>query len=166
MNIQRRLRPLLVALPLVAATSLQGWAEQTPEQAKKIEQLAARDPQGLIMTLTAVLVVFSALAMLVIIFKLIGRLFQSSAAKPGAQPQVAQPAPSGAQPSSEAMVAIGLALRQLGAGEPGEVAAAVSMALRSELYQQHDQESYVLTIRRRPTLWNAHVQGVRSYSKH
>ena len=71
--------------------------------------------------------------------------------------QKAPAASSTGKPSAEALVAISLAL-QSAAGKPDEVAAVIAMALRSELETQHDHESYVLTIRHRPTMWNAHVQ--------
>ena len=110
------------------------------------------------MTFTAVLVVFLALLMLVLIFRCIGMFFQRSNAPKVEKPatQKAPAASSTGKPSAEALVAISLAL-QSAAGKP-EVAAVITMALRSELETQHDHESYVLTIRHRPTMWNAHVQ--------
>ena len=115
------------------------------------------------MTFTAVLVVFSALVMLVLVFRLLGRFFESSKEPKKASTATAAPtfiSSSSSQPSGEALVAISLALQQSLGGHPGEVAAAISLALRSEL-EQHDAESYVLTIRHRPTQWNAHIQGTQ-----
>ena len=111
------------------------------------------------MTFTAVLVVFLALLLLVLIFRGIGMFFQTrNTSQKGAQtaPQKASAPRSTGTPSSEALVAISLAL-QSAVGTPDEVAAAIALALRSELETQHDQESYVLTIRHRPTMWNARI---------
>ena len=104
------------------------------------------------MTFTAVLVVFLALLMLVLIFRCIGIFFQRRNAPKVEKPatQKAPAASSTGNPSAEALVAISLAL-QSAAGKPDEVAAVIAMALRSELETQHDHESYVLTIRHRPT---------------
>ena len=115
------------------------------------------------MTFTAVLVVFAALVMLVLVFRLLGRFFESSKEPKKASTASAVPtsiSSSSSQPSGEALVAISLALQQSLGGHPGEVAAAISLALRCEL-EQHDAESYVLTIRHRPTQWNAHIQGTQ-----
>ena len=111
------------------------------------------------MTFTAVLVVFLALLMLVLIFRCIGIFFQRRNAPKVEKPatQKAPAASSTGKPSAEALVAISLAV-QSAAGKPDEVAAVIAMALRSELETQHDHESYVLTIRHRPTMWNAHVR--------
>ena len=115
------------------------------------------------MTFTAVLVVFLALLMLVLIFRCIGIFFQRRNAPKVEKPatQKAPAASSTGKPSAEALVAISLAL-QSATGKPDEVAAVIAMALRSELETQHDHESYVLTIRHRPTMWNAHVQQGRA----
>ena len=75
MNTASKLLSLLSALPLWAVPSV-AWAQRAPQLSEKVQQLADRDPAGGIMTFTAVLVVFSALAMLVIIFHGIGLLFQ------------------------------------------------------------------------------------------
>lgn len=113
------------------------------------------------MTFTAVLVVFSALVLLVVIFKAIGKLFERGAKTP-AKPQTAsQPSPS-APASGEALVAISLALADH-LGKPDEVAVAIALAMQAELDNQHDYESYKLTIQHRPTQWNARIQGTRAY---
>ena len=118
------------------------------------------------MTLTAVLVVFLALTMLVLVFKYLGCLFtRGKGTAPVAQATAGSPAASGAaKPSPEALVAISLALRAASAAPSGELAAAIAMALASEREAQHDHESYVLTIRRRPTQWNARIQGLQRYN--
>ena len=144
MNTARQLRMLLLGLPLMAVP-MGAWSQDAPQLSEKVQKLAERDPAGGIMTLTAVLVVFLALLMLVFIFQFIGNLFQKRSAPKAIQPTVvktAAPSVSG-KPSDEALVAI-------------------SLALRAELETQHDHESYVLTIRRRPTQWNARIQETRT----
>ena len=158
MNIARKLYLLSIGLSL-ATVPMVAWAQDHPQLSEKVQKLAERDPAGGIMTFTAVLVVFLALLMLVLIFRGIGMFFQTrSTSQKGAQtaPQKASAPRSTGTPSSEALVAISLAL-QSAVGTPDEVAAAIALALRSELETQHDQESYVLTIRHRPTMWNARI---------
>ena len=158
MNIARKLYLLSLGLSL-ATVPMVAWAQDHPQISEKVQKLAERDPAGGIMTFTAVLVVFLALLMLVLIFRGIGMFFQTrNTSQKGAQtaPQKASAPRSTGMPSSEALVAISLAL-QSAVGTPDEVAAAIALALRSELETQHDQESYVLTIRHRPTMWNVRI---------
>ncbi len=158
MNIARKLYLLSIGL-LLATVPMVAWAQDHPQLSEKVQKLAERDPAGGIMTFTAVLVVFLALLMLVLIFRGIGMFFQTrNTSQKGAQtaPQKASAPRSTGTPSSEALVAISLAL-QSAVGTPDEVAAAIALALRSELETQHDQESYVLTIRHRPTMWNVRI---------
>ena len=134
----------LLGLPLMAVP-MGAWAQDAPQLSEKVQKLAERDPAGGIMTLTAVLVVFLALLMLVLIFQFIGNLFQKRSAPKAIQPTAVKttaPSVSG-KPSDEALVAISLAL-QSATGRPDEVATAISLALRAELETQHDHESYVL----------------------
>ena len=158
MNIARKLYLLSLGLSL-ATVPMVVWAQDHPQLSEKVQKLAERDPAGGIMTFTAVLVVFLALLLLVLIFRGIGMFFQTrNTSQKGAQtaPQKASAPRSTGTPSSEALVAISLAL-QSAVGTPDEVAAAIALALRSELETQHDQESYVLTIRHRPTMWNVRI---------
>ena len=158
MNIARKLYLLSIGLSL-ATVPMVAWAQDHPQLSEKVQKLAERDPAGGIMTFTAVLVVFLALLMLVLIFRGIGMFFQTrntSQKEAQTAPQKASAPRSTGTPSSEALVAISLAL-QSAVGTPDEVAAAIALALRSELETQHDQESYVLTIRHRPTMWNARI---------
>ncbi len=164
MNTASKLLSLLSALPLLAVPSV-AWAQRAPQLSEKVQQLADRDPAGGIMTFTAVLVVFLALAMLVIIFHGIGLLFQRKTEAPAPAKSPSQKAPTAgtsSSPTDEALVAISLALSHA-TGKPDEVAAAISLALQAELETQHDYESYTLTIRHRPTQWNARIQGTRAY---
>ena len=158
-----RLLTLSAGLALSGAATGTVWAQdRTTELPEKVLRLQEQDPAGL-MTFTAVLVVFGALVMLVLVFRLLGQFFESSKNPKKASTTTAVPAsvsPSSSQPSGEALVAISLALQQSLGGQPDEVAAAISLALRSEL-EQHDAESYVLTIRHRQTQWNARIQGTQ-----
>lgn len=158
MNIARKLYLLSFGLSL-ATVPMVAWAQDHPQISEKVQKLAERDPAGGIMTFTAVLVVFLALLMLVLIFRGIGMFFQTrntSQMRAQTAPQKASAPRSTGTPSSEALVAISLAL-QSAVGTPDEVSAAIALALRSELETQHDQESYVLTIRHRPTMWNVRI---------
>lgn len=161
MNTARKLlRPLLMTLATLAVSS-PGWAESTTQLSDKVQQLAQRDPAGGIMTFTAVLVVFLALLLLVLIFSAIGKFFQRENA---AKTQVSTATKSVAhQASPEVLAAISMALRD-SLGKPDEVAAAIALAMQTELETQHDYESYKLTIQHRPTQWNARIQGTRAYN--
>ena len=74
-----RLLTLSAGLALTGATTGTVWAQnRTTELPEKVLRLQEQDPAGLIMTFTAVLVVFAALVMLVLVFRLLGRFFESS----------------------------------------------------------------------------------------
>ena len=75
MNLARKLYQLTLGLSLPAAPMV-AWAQDHPQLSEKVQRLAERDPAGGIMTFTAVLVVFLALLMLVLIFRCIGIFFQ------------------------------------------------------------------------------------------
>ena len=99
---------------------------------------------GLILTLTAVLVVFFALTVLYFCYTLIGKTlsgdwkFNFRSKKNEAAPEM----------TPEVAAAIAMALEKELLPED-EVAAAVAMALEAEGYGEvHDRESYVITIRR------------------
>lgn len=157
-------RSLIVALLLVGGATEAAWA-----QSARAMQLKQQDPQGLILTLTAVLVVFSSLLMLVFVFRGVGKLLQSLHQRKIDQAQgLAQtkivPQTTGSSLSGEAVVALSLALETELEARRGEVMAAIAMALRAELEQQHDAESYVLTIDRRSTQWHARSQSMRRFN--
>lgn len=163
MNMYRNISRLVAGLLLVALPQV-GWA-QNP----RVLELLENDPNGFILTLTAVLVVFSALVLLVVVFLFVGRLMQSfdkgksKPAAPSAKTEYSTNTPS-AKPSAEAMVAIALALDAVKGRPSDEAIVAISMALRAHLEQQHDQESFVLTMNpHRRTSWNARSLGMRQY---
>lgn len=156
-------RATIVAL--VAMASQTSWAQSARSIALK-----EQDPNGFILTLTAVLVVFSSLLMLVVVFRSIGKfmlyLNERSKQKELKSQTEYKPNTHSAKstPTNEELVAIGLALdSELGVCRD-EVIAAIAMALRAELEQQHDTESYVLTIKHRPTQWNARAEGIRKFN--
>ena len=155
-----------------------------PNAASKSDQMAERDPHGWILTFVSVGVVFSALAILWFLFIL---LFDRPAKRKdsfvsGAPqndktvipsvatviPSVATVIPSvakesvrkGHTPDAEVAAAIALALDM---ENSGEIYAAIATALH--LYMAgnaHDAESFVLTIRRDPSIWNANkTEGFR-----
>lgn len=96
---------------------------------------------GLILTLTAVLVVFFALTVLYFCYSLTGKLL-SSDWKAGFR----RKKPEEMTPEVAAAIAMAIEKELL---PEDEVAAAVAMALEAEGYGEvHDRESYVITIRR------------------
>lgn len=124
--------------------------------------LSTQDPHGWILTLTSVSVVFLALISLVIVFALIGKLFSKASALSvsTASSDVVKGVQS-PKVSSEAEVAIAMALTQWQAEREAEVVAVIGLALDAELNAVHDQESFTLTIQRRTTQWNARSLGLR-----
>ncbi len=132
--------------------------------------LAESDPSGLVMTTTAVAVVFSSLLLLSIIFRLVGNLMtylsergKTTSSETKAEYSPARPSSSNQKPSGEALVAIALALDAEQRACTDEVAIAISMAISAYAQDQHDDESYVLTFgARRPSGWNARHLGLRA----
>ncbi len=142
------------------------FAQQTAGQSDKIARLKAEDPNGVVLTITAVLVVFSALVTLAIVFTGVGKLMQAFDKKKEQKPKAKTSKPkkmSRKAPPKDASIAISLALTQELQARSGDVIAAIAMALREELECQHDDESYCLTIQHRPTQWNARSQAMRQY---
>lgn len=165
MNIHRKTSRLTAGLLLVAALPQVVWA-----QGSRADELLVNDANGFILTSTAVLVVFSALVMLVIVFSLTGRLMHRLSQRKAKDSKSSthagcSPSSSSAAPNGEAMVAIALALDAARHEASDETVVAISMALRTYLEQQHDQESFVLTLNPyRRTAWNARSLGMRQYN--
>lgn len=150
--------PLLGVLGLVALIP-----EAVAQSSARSVSLQQSDPSGLALTLTAVGVVFMALAMLVIVFKLIGRLMQRLDNKPAMIVPTEYPQPiTSKSRQAEVTTAIALAL-EAESGKPSpEVAIAIGMALRGYLEPKHDAESFVLTLApRHATQWNNKAWGMR-----
>lgn len=104
---------------------------------RKSAEMAERDPHGLIITLVSVCVVFTALIILYYAYTLIGKMMNGGLKRKG----------KGMIPSGEEAAAIALALDQ---ELNGEVYAAISLALHQNLNDTvHDNESYIITIKRK-----------------
>lgn len=100
---------------------------------------------GLILTLTAVLVVFFALTVLYFCYTLIGKTLSGDWKANSFKKKKSEASP---EMTPEVAAAIAMALEKELLPED-EVAAAVAMALEAEGYGEvHDRESYVITIRR------------------
>lgn len=109
------------------------------------EQFVEMDPSGIGMTLIAMMVVFSALALLFIIFKNIGRAFTRTKAVSAKEAGVAQ------APVAPSEIS-------------GEVNAAIAMALYLYQNETHDFENTVLTVRKvaKPySPWSSKIYALR-----
>lgn len=114
------------------------------------EQFVKYDPKGFGMTVIAMTAVFTSLAMLFLIFKTTGNLFQRAARK-------AKKASQAADDSSKEKEELELS---------GEVTAAIAMALHLYQSEMHDQEATVLTIKKvaRPySPWSSKIHTLRKY---
>lgn len=111
----------------------------------KSAEMAEKDPHGVIITLVSVSVVFVALIVLYFAYSFIGKL--SSGEIRFKMPDRKKAAVSERSPEDEIAAAIALALDQ---EMNGEVYAAISMALHQYLNDTvHDNESYIITIKRK-----------------
>ena len=106
--------------------------------ATKAAEITARDPHGLILTVVCVSVVFAALLILFLCYSLIGKICQDAekrtkAGKGSVKSSGGKDASSGSDADDEESL----------------IAAAVSIALGDYISGEvHDNESYVITIRR------------------
>lgn len=148
---------LLVALPEVLSA----------ETSTRAQQMQETDPTGIVLTLTAVTVVFLALALLIAFFTLLGKLMQSLSSRPsgGLKPEyTATSTPQKPQSKDEEIaLAISLALQTEALDPRSELVAAIALSLADYAESQHDHESYRLTIRPRVTAWNHRGQAMRQY---
>ncbi|MBQ7194285.1 MAG: OadG family protein [Bacteroidales bacterium] len=111
---------------------------------KGAEAVARTDPHGFILSLIAVMVVFSALLILYGIYSLTGHAFTGGFKRARRKP---------AGRDAEVAAAIAIALKQeLSEADP-EVAAAIALALELNSGGAHDSEPYVITIDRKPSAW-------------
>ena len=111
----------------------------------KSAEMAEKDPHGVIITLVSVSVVFAALIILYFAYTFIGKL--SSGEIRFKMPKRKKKQVAAGIPEGEIAAAIALALDQ---EMNGEVYAAISMALHQYLNDTvHDNESYVITIKRK-----------------
>ncbi|MBB6275181.1 OadG family transporter subunit [Porphyromonas circumdentaria] len=102
-----------------------------PEVNEKVERIKVEDPTGGIMTITAMLVVFSGLLLLALCFTAIGRIAMRLSARNKARAEGVKPAVKTSKGSVEE-----------------ETFVAISMALIEATEEVHDEESGVLTIER------------------
>ena len=112
-------------------------------------EMLAKDPHGIIMSVTSVSVVFLALLILFLCYSLIGKLVNRNWSCPFRRANadtIAQAKKSSDTENAEVAVAISLALKE---ETSGEVQAAIAMALQEHLNEYpHDLESYIITIKR------------------
>ncbi|MCD7976152.1 MAG: lamin tail domain-containing protein [Tannerellaceae bacterium] len=124
----------------------------TLDSNEKIDNLKENDPLGIGMTLTAMLVVFSALLLLFIVFKNIGKA-AIEASKRNAKKAAGTPHISTAAGTGEVS---------------GEIIAAISAALHEVAEDTHDIESTVLTITkvtRNYSPWSSKIYALRETPK-
>ena len=108
--------------------------------------MAVKDPHGAIITLVSVSVVFVALIILYFAYSFIGKLSSGKISLKQPKKEKKKAAAAGV-PTGEEAAAIAMALDQ---EMNGEVYAAISLALHQYLNDTvHDNESYVITIKRK-----------------
>lgn len=111
----------------------------------RAESIKETDPHGWTLTVTCITVVFSALAILFLIYSLLGRFFTRGFKFAGKGKKTGDMEP-------EIAAAIAMALE---AETSSEVEAAIALALHLHMNEYvHDNESFVLTIRPRVSAWN------------
>lgn len=112
----------------------------------KSAEMAERDPHGAIITIVSVSVVFCSLIILYYAYTFIGKIL-SGEFKLTLPKKEKKAAAKGGHPEEEVAAAIALALDQ---ELNGETYAAIGMALHQYLNDTvHDNESYIITIKRR-----------------
>lgn len=126
---------------------------QVSEQvAAKSAEMAAKDPHGIIISAVSVSVVFFALIILYFAYTFIGKATSGQIRMPqiklpSFRKKGAAKADGAAHPTPEEVTAIAMALES---SRSGEVYAAIGLALHQYMNEKvHDNESYVITIRRR-----------------
>lgn len=111
----------------------------------KSAEMAARDPHGVIITLVSVTTVFSVLTILYFAYTFIGKAVNSRIDIKSLLKRKKKA--DRKMPSDEEAAAIAMALDQ---EMNGEAYAAIGLALHRYLNETvHDNESYIITIRRR-----------------
>ena len=113
---------------------------------RKSAEMAVKDPHGAIITLVSVSVVFVALIVLYFAYSFIGKLSSGKISMKLPEKEKKETVATGV-PTGEEAAAIAMALDQ---EMNGEVYAAISMALHQYLNDTvHDNESYIITIKRK-----------------
>ena len=123
------------------------------------KRMAETDPHGFTLALIAVTTVFTALVILYFVYSLIGKLSQPSAQK---APKASRKKAKGG-PDAETAAAIAMALEsELG----GEVNAAIAMALHLHLGNAvHDVEPGIITYAPRESAWGTPSLNFRKTPK-
>lgn len=113
---------------------------------RKSAEMAARDPHGIIITVVSVAVVFTALVVLYFAYTFVGKAVNGKFDWKSLACRFKRKAAKGA-PSEEEAAAIAMALDQ---ELNGETYAAIGLALHQYLNDTvHDNESYIITIKRK-----------------
>lgn len=113
---------------------------------RKSAEMAARDPYGVIITVVSVAVVFTALVVLYFAYTFVGKAVNGKFDWKSLACRFKRKAAKGA-PSEEEAAAIAMALDQ---ELNGETYAAIGLALHQYLNDTvHDNESYIITIKRK-----------------
>lgn len=129
-------------LPYVTALTGNDKAEDIPQY----ELFRRRDPTGIVLAITAMSVVFSALLTLFLLFKTLGNIMMGMAAKKAAKDAKVTP-PAGAAKSNQS----------------DEVIAAIALAIKMHQEDLHDKESEILTINRVARAyspWSSKIYGI------
>lgn len=124
----------------------------TLDKNEKIERFKNQDKFGVSMTITSMLVVFLALILLYIIFKLVGKTSVGMSNKRKAEEAAVTVV--GVKPDTNEI--------------PGEVLSAIFMALHEEQSDVHDLEHTILTfnkISRNYSPWSSKIYGLRQLPK-
>ena len=137
-------------------------ANEITEKVQASEKFRLHDPSGVVMALTAMTVVFSALILLYLIFKNLGRAMTRAASASGGAKTAAANGGSGTTGMAmSGASAGGGASRELN----GEEIAAIAIALRRYEEDLHDIESHVLTINRVARAyspWSSKIYGLNN----
>ena len=113
---------------------------------RKSAEMAARDPHGVIITVVSVAVVFTALVVLYFAYTFVGKAVNGKFDWKSLACRFKRKAAKG-MPSEEEAAAIAMALDQ---ELNGETYAAIGLALHQYLNDTvHDNESYIITIKRK-----------------
>lgn len=130
------------------APTTAGVANVVVDTTAKMRNFETQDPIGIGMTLTAMIVVFSCLILLYFAFSLTGKLSMNLAKKNELKAKGAEPAAAATATDNSSKDYV-----------PGEVYAAIGMALHEMQNDVHDMEEMVLTIgnehERTLSPWNA-----------
>lgn len=140
----------LTNLPVTTPMATNNTLEKKPRD----EHFREADPSGVVMAITAMSVVFTALIMLYLIFKLSGAVFKKMAAMRETK------AKNAAAPETVAPIKV----KAKDGVIPGEELAAIAMALFQYSEDLHDIENTVLTINRGAkhySPWSSKIYGLR-----